>query len=310
MCNDKNVQYCDQSLIVVESAATTDDPKEAEDTASMLCPDFFQKNKVSRLIVIERPNESDQVYIADGLRQKYHFSCLTTYVPSLFEEIRAQNNNKLELLFIPRSLTYFKNDAITVFNELSIGNAFGHEESMNVHRAVYDSGGTQSSSGKRSKCSTSIGLQTMYSHEQHKARCSCLPHSKPHALTVRKYPPILIKSIIKMYKSIVAVLEKEKVSNPFHIDDKNASNAGEIRERLLLRGDLIKHLCPLNDTYFPDPPSTDMMFESCTVQPTSALGFHQDVMNCPVMDKTIACIIPMAKSTDENKEGGCLSYLL
>lgn len=43
MCNDKNVQYCDQSLIVVESAATTDDPKEAEDTASMLCPGFFQK---------------------------------------------------------------------------------------------------------------------------------------------------------------------------------------------------------------------------------------------------------------------------
>jgi hypothetical protein len=62
MCNDKNVHYYDQSLIVMEPVATTDDPMDAEDKSSMLSPDFFHKSKVSRLIVIERPNESVQIY--------------------------------------------------------------------------------------------------------------------------------------------------------------------------------------------------------------------------------------------------------
>jgi hypothetical protein len=81
-----------------------------------------------------------------------------------------------------------------------------------------------------------------------------------------------MKSMMKIYKYILAILEKENEPNPFHIgDDNNATNTGEIRERLLLRGDLIQHFCSQNDTYIPDPHSTDMRFESCTtVQPTGA----------------------------------------
>ena len=47
------------------------------------------------------------------------------------------------------------------------------------------------------------------------------------------------------------------------------------------------------------------MFESCTVQPTGALGFHQDMMNCPIQDNTVACLIP-CHDGDDNK---CVSFL-
>jgi hypothetical protein len=211
LCNNKKVQYHDQSIIILESEAATINRMDAEVTSPMLCPNFFDKNKVSRILAIKRPNESVQIHVADGLHRKYHFSCLTRYVPSLFEEIRARNNNNLQILFIPHVLKYFKNEVITIFNDLSIGNTFSAEESKTLNGAVLDSGGgTQStSSGKRSNFSTSVGLQTMYSHEQHRARCSMLPHSKPHALTVRnKYPPILIKSIMRVYKYILSILDK------------------------------------------------------------------------------------------------------
>jgi hypothetical protein len=49
------------------------------------------------------------------------------------------------------------------------------------------------------------------------------------------------------------------------------------------------------------------IFEACTVQPTSALGFHNDAMNCPMIDNTIACFIPCIHT--ETNERYCLSFL-
>lgn len=137
LCNNKNVHYYDQCLVIIETVATDDeDTINVTDLSSTISPYFFHKNKVSRLLVIERPKESNQVYIADGLHRKYHFSCLTSYVPSLFKEIEGQKNNELQLLFIPRSVNYFKNDAITVFNGLSIDNTFFGDDPTTIHRSV------------------------------------------------------------------------------------------------------------------------------------------------------------------------------
>lgn len=47
------------------------------------------------------------------------------------------------------------------------------------------------------------------------------------------------------------------------------------------------------------------MFESCTVQPTTRLGFHRDLMNCPTMDRTIALHFPYYSE----KETRCISLL-
>jgi hypothetical protein len=53
----------------------------------------------------------------------------------------------------------------------------------------------------------------------------------------------------------------------------------------------------------------EIMFESCMVQPTSALGYHKDLMNCcPIQDRTIACLVPCL-SKDYQLDGRCLSFL-
>jgi hypothetical protein len=108
--------------------------------------------------------------------------------------------------------------------------------------------------------------------------------------------------------------DMEKESNPFHIDGNNDTrNAPDIRERLLLRDELTKHLCSWfqSNSYVPEVPPANAMFESCTVQPTGALGLHQDAMNCSIMeDNTVACIIPIVTSnTDTSNKPCCLSYL-
>jgi hypothetical protein len=62
---------------------------------------FFNKNSILRVIAVERPKNSSQLYVAEQLGTKYHFSCPTSEVSRLFKIIKTQNNAELEILFIP-----------------------------------------------------------------------------------------------------------------------------------------------------------------------------------------------------------------
>jgi hypothetical protein len=78
------------------------------------------------------------------------------------------------MLFIPRSVHFFNGNNVTVANDLNLPLLL-MEEAAEVYQSVllagekvsYDSGGT--GIGSRSNHSVSIGLQTMYSHQQHEA---------------------------------------------------------------------------------------------------------------------------------------------
>jgi hypothetical protein len=277
---------------------------------------------VTTLIAIERPKEKGQYYVADGLSSKYHFSCPTIFLPYLFKVIQCKNNGDLQMLFIPRSVHFFNGKNVTVANDLDLPLIL-MEEAAEVYQSVLpagekvscDSGGT--GMGSRSNHSVSIGLQTMYSHQQHEARFSMLPHSKPHVTTVKQYPTTLISSIQIAYSYISNLLDKHSMNDnhPFEISHDTSENGIETSVRLQLRDELRRHLFSYNN----DPKintniHNDTMFESCTVQPTGALGFHQDVMNCDRMDKTLALFVPIMNNKHTSTSGdydklNCMSYL-
>lgn len=97
LCRHNDVRYHNQSLVILESS-----PKNEKKMETESCTHFFDNNKVSKLITIERLHKSAQIYLAIGLRTKYHFSCPTFFLASLYNVMKLSNNGYLTILFIPR----------------------------------------------------------------------------------------------------------------------------------------------------------------------------------------------------------------
>jgi hypothetical protein len=139
----------------------------------------------------------------------------------------------------------------------------------------------------------------MHSHIQHLARYCMLSHSKPHVTNIKTYPKVITDSILKVYAFVSDLITDSIDGNSMHPfasqDDDGVSSAFSHRESL--RTELMGTLAT-NSDFNVDP---SIMFESCSVQPTTCLGFHQDTMNCPMMDNTILCFVPSHKK--------CLSFL-
>jgi len=311
LCNHVDVKYHHQSVVVLESTPI-------EPTAKKYASNYLNDNKVTTILAIERPQGRGQLYIAEGLSTKYHFSCPTMFLPSLVKTIQQSNNNEdLQLIFIPRSTKLFKGKGITVYNDSSVPGIFHNGGATSIVEEVLKSGGKKGgerlgSSGKRSNHSFSIGLQTMYAHQQHSARYSMLPQSMPHVPNVKKHPKTLIESILTVYFHVLKLLEEVLpcTGHPFVMNESEVCNKYEIVERHNLRNDFIMHLQDISNTWHETLQSTDKMFEACTVQPTGALGFQQDLMNCSYMDKTIAFIAPTTTGSDQTYANDkCLTYL-
>jgi hypothetical protein len=256
------------------------------------------------MIAIEQPKLNAQLYICPGLRTKYHFSCPTALLPSLFNAIQGNNNGDLRLLFIPWSMALFNCNDLIVINDIAIPDSMINDDANKLYVAVLETStktnaGSPGSQRKRSDFSCSIGLQTMYVHEQDRACYCMLPHSKPHVPSVCKYPSILIDSMLTTYECITQLIKKDVIDDhdPFILLQSTHPNENEQRERLLLRADLVKHLCIEGSMVQQYATANDIMFKSCTVEPTGALGFHRDLMNCGILDKTIAFLVPLQIST-------------
>jgi hypothetical protein len=158
------------------------------------------------------------------------------------------------------------------------------------------------SSGKRSNHSFLMGLQTMYAHQQHTSQYSMLPHSSPHVPSVKKIPNAIFESIMNVYDCVQNLL-KEKLdykTHPFDSQEADIVSKKEVLATHNLRNDLLTHIkgkgILLKNTSWP---SNKVMFEACSVQPTDALGFHQDLMKCTSMhSNTIALIAPFSNGSN------------
>jgi hypothetical protein len=200
---------------------------------------------------------------------------------------------------------------LSVINGISVSDIQNDQYSHELHDIVLEVGrkGSNSSSVttmKRSQYSTSIGLQTMYSHQQHLARYSMLPHSKPHVLSGKDLPDKLTNSILSIYQKTNNMIRNSGMRHPFIIDGK-VERAVINSHRYRLRKGLLDFLVGTKYEGNSDI-REEIMFESCTVQPTSALGYHKDLMNCPIQDRTIACLVPCL-GKDYQLDARCLSFL-
>jgi len=244
------------------------------------------------MVVIERPMGDPQIYIASGLRDKFHFSIPTAAVPILHKFIKEHNNDHVKILFIPRTCQYFESDCYMVLNKVTLNKSV--LMSMDIQDIIETTiKESPNISSKRSDHSISIGQQTIYSHQQHIARYCMLPHSKPHIPTVKHRPKCIRLAMLAGYKYCLEMLancsHNMELHHPFLVDNRNDD---DMTERISLRSEILCHLIgyDIDNNGFDIP--TDVMFESCSIQPTSSLGFHQDTLNCPLMDSTIALHIP------------------
>jgi hypothetical protein len=217
----------------------------------------------------------------------------------------------VKLLFVPRTVgSFILPNCLHVLNNIDESEHIIDSQCQDIFDAVTGTGTHSSSSalGSSSKCSRfslSIGLQTMYSHQQHLARYCMLPHSRPHIPTVKKHPNFITDTVMLVYKFVTERLceaSQNASGNPFQIIDGNLSD-NYVKHRKMLRADLLKFLCTDNIDGIDD----SNMFEACSVQPTSTLGFHQEAMNSPDLDNTIACFFPCKRGDDIVTE--CLSFL-
>lgn len=283
------------SVISIDSSLKSRDESVNTSNEAALCQ-YFNKHKVIRMFVVERPETASQFYLASGLREKYHFSAPTASIPVLHNIITESNNKTLELVFIPRTCKCYDSNSILVLNDINIDTSSNGMDIAKIHEVLVKDG--IKSNTKRSMNSISIGLQTMYSHQQHIARYSMLPHSRPHVPTVKKHHVCLREALLVGYKSILSLLSKNRFCDrfdiPFSINNNNEHYSKTyISERHNLRNELLQQLIDDDlekDRYEICP---DHMFEACTIQPTGGyLSFHQDVQNCPSMDYTFALHIP------------------
>jgi hypothetical protein len=242
----------------------------------------------------------------------YHFACPTSEVALLHNMIKQDNNQYLKLvLFIPRTRKVYVSNSLQVFNDVSDACMTSSSILKNIETANYRHQviGIQKNTNdtNRNGKSLSIGLQTMYSHQQHTSRYSMLPHSRPHMTTVKDHPLPLRKSLLNAYQFICYMLESTDKWNdrhPFDCSDATIKLDDSWYTRLNLRQELVNRLL-LEDTCMEkDKFPLNHMFESCTVQQTGSLRFHCDVMNCPSMDWTIALHVP-----NKMNKSVCMSYL-
>ena len=312
MCKREDLKFYNQCLVVLESHPITNG------ASSESCSHFFQDNKVSTILAVERPHKDAQLYIAESLGTKYHFSCPTGLLSSIVGAIQEDNNKDVKLLFIPRTTELFTNEDITVFNKITIPPIFSNDNAKLIYDSVLENGekvvgGSLASSGKRSKFSYSVGLQIMYAHKQHCARYCMFPHSKPHVADVKNCPGILTDSIKIAYNHVLTELQRksDNKAHPFDIQESNHMEKVEISERLQLRNEFLTYFS--KQGYVGDLAllTSATMFEACTVQPTDALAFHKDLMNCESLDKTIALLVPTKTSPGVKNDDShnCLSYL-
>ena len=125
LCKRVDVKYHQQSIVILESK-----PVEIKDKQSF---NFFECNTIVHILAVERPLARGQLYVANGLSYKNHFSCPTSFLPSLVNAIQQSNNKTFNLLFIPRSTVYFKNDMIAICNDISISPMFQEDDAKRVY---------------------------------------------------------------------------------------------------------------------------------------------------------------------------------
>jgi hypothetical protein len=148
--------------------------------------------------------------------------------------------------------------------------------------------------------------------KQHCAKYCMLPHSKPHIPTVKQHPLHLHKLLLSGYKIFDSLLqcddEFKRENHPFYNGNNSAYDNLLLSSRNSLCNELLQHLLSddvgLDDEY---GIVSDVMFEACSMQLTGALHRHKDLINCPVMDRTIVLHVPfMSKVADEHT---CVSLL-
>jgi hypothetical protein len=310
-CEHDQCPFFLHSLIILEHISTNKSVSTQNSISSDDCggrlektmDNFFDKNSILRVIAVERPKNSSQLYVAEQLGAKYHFSCPTSEVSRLFKIIKKLNNVDLEILFIPRTCEKYQSKTLHVFNQL-----MQNEMCLLATEKDFETSKKSTSNNKRNETSLSMGLQTMYSHQQHTSRYSMLAHSRPHMTTIKEYPISLRQQILKAYLTICKVLASSdswKNQHPFCSNNGTAQFNELWYNRMNLRKELQDRL------FLDDIPSEkydlplNNMFEACTIQQTGALRFHRDVMNCPSMDWTLALHVP----NHTRDEICCWSYL-
>jgi hypothetical protein len=132
LCQHVDVEYHNQSVIVLESTPVNRGVRG--------CSHFFDDHNVISILAIKRPHDSGQLYIAEGLSTKYHFSCPTAFLPSLVHSIQQLNNKDSKLLFIPRSMGSYKSNGITIYNDVSIPLIFRGEGANSLFHTVIQAG--------------------------------------------------------------------------------------------------------------------------------------------------------------------------
>ena len=90
-----------------------------------------------QVITVECPCTKDQIYVACGLSEEFHFSCPTIFVQSLYEAIKCTNNPAVELLFIPHTLRLCEiDDSIKEINDINMEDNCFIAECYNIHEAL------------------------------------------------------------------------------------------------------------------------------------------------------------------------------
>jgi hypothetical protein len=140
LCESTEMSYMHQSLVILEHIVNDSDESQDASTSSKerLSPEnFFSNNKVVRLIAVERTLTTGQVYVASGLNMKFHFSSPTVLLTSLYEAIQCTNNPKVELTFVPRTVTLCNIEgSIKVMNNIEFEDSSIHEECRDIHDAL------------------------------------------------------------------------------------------------------------------------------------------------------------------------------
>jgi len=316
-CSDeKQCPYHSQCLIIFQhstSTITIHSDGSSSSTRSgksrLTVCEYFNEFKVDDISIVERPLDSCQVYIAGDLGCNYHFSCPTTQVYNLVNIIKQKHNINVNVLFVPRSCKLYESNGLTVVNYIISNNPIT-SNANDKFDLIYETICKESSGGAshRSSDSISIGLQTMYSHQQHLSRYCMLPHSMPHVPMVKQYNHTLRKTIIECYLfacEVLATTSRFRDKHPFLIDTIMSGNK---LSRKTLRNDLYIHIIGEEEAASEKKfVCEEEMFESCSIQPMGKLGFHKDTMNCPSMDRTIAVHIPNKNGDQCDKK--CLSFL-
>jgi hypothetical protein len=320
-CDEECYPFFLHSLIVLEhtkkvfsgSSDQSDASESSSGSSNATISKYFENNSITRMIVIERPRTSVQLYVAQGMGNKYHFASPTVEVPSLYNLIKTLVNKDLKILFIPRTCKKYESESLQVNNDLlhrkivQLSNANGMEGLIHTPKSNSDDRNSPSNNKRTNGTYISIGLQTMYSHQQHTSRYSMLAHSRPHMTTVKDHPLCLRSNILNAYEIISDVLESTNVwkdQHPFSSKESTVMMDEAWFQRLDLRQEL-KDRVLLDDINVEsyDLPLNNL-FESCTIQQTGRLNFHRDPMNCPTMDWTLALHVPHS-----NKDDVCMSYL-